>query len=361
MKRPLFYLILPLFCVSCNNAVHTVADVLDTFPCTVELNGRDTVIAQLLAPSDIIVTDSLLIVGEPQANPMVSLYDLSGRCLSRFLQKGRGPGETLNLMRVSLYSPSLIQVAVDPEAVYVYDIDRLLRGEPLPQREHHFPADVHAFPSIAMCSDSMFLYVGKNQDDDSSTDMLRFCIRQEENGIIETFGTYPVDDRTIEKLPADDFSRPTAYQGTAVLSPDRSKAVVTYYYAVGFDILDLPGRRISESVFYQYPQVESVTIPQLKVQAVRRVPESFRGFLDCCCNNEHIYVLYSAKKFSEPDYNIGNYILKYDWTGTPLCIYTLDCPTSCFAIDSEETVIYAAVQDENGASVVSYDMPAGRI
>lgn len=102
MKRPLFYLILPLFCVSCNNAVHAVTDVLDTFPCTVELNGRDTVIAQLLAPSDIIVTDSLLIVGEPQANPMVSLYDLSGRCLSRFLQKGRGPGETLNLMKVSL-------------------------------------------------------------------------------------------------------------------------------------------------------------------------------------------------------------------------------------------------------------------
>ena len=360
MKRPLFYLILPLFCVSCNNAVHTVADVLDTFPCTVELNGRDTVIAQLLAPSDIIVSDSLLIVGEPQANPMVSLYDLSGRCLSRFLQKGRGPGETLNLMRVSLYSPSSIQAAVDPEAVYVYDMDELLKGEPLPQREYHFPADVHAFPSIAMCSDGLFLYVGRNQDDDGPN-MHRFCIWQEGTGEIETFGTYPADDRIIDRLPADDFSRPTAYQGTAELSPDRSKAVVTYYYAVGFDILDLPGRRISNSVFYQYPQVESVTIPQLKVQAVRRVPESFRGFLDCCCNNEHIYVLYSAKKFSEADSNIGSYILKYDWAGTPLCIYKLDCPASCFTIDSEETVIYAAVQDENGASVVSYDMPVGRI
>lgn len=211
-----------------------------------------------------------------------------------------------------------------------------------------------------MCSDGMFLYVGRNQDDDGPN-MHRFCIWQEETGKIETFGTYPADDRIIDKLPADDFSRPTAYQGTAELSPDRSKAVVTYYYAVGFDILDLPGRRISNSVFYQYPQVESVTIPQLKVQAVRRVPESFRGFLDCCCNNEHIYVLYSAKKFSEADCNIGSYILKYDWAGTPLCIYKLDCPASCFTIDSEETVIYAAVQDENGASVVSYDMPAGRI
>lgn len=67
------------------------------------------------------------------------------------------------------------------------------------------------------------------------------------------------------------------------------------------------------------------------------------------------------KKFSEADCNIGSYILKYDWAGTPLCIYKLDCPASCFTIDSEETVIYAAVQDENGASVVSYDMPAGRI
>lgn len=174
-----------------------------------------------------------------------------------------------------------------------------------------------------MCSDGMFLYVGRNQDDDGPN-MHRFCIWQEETGKIETFGTYPADGRIIDKLPADDFSRPTAYHGTAELSPDRSKAVVTYYYAVGFDILDLPGCRISNSVFYQYPQVESVTIPQLKVQAVRRVPESFRGFLDCSCNNEHIYVLYSAKKFSEADCNIGSYILKYDWA-------------------------------------VSYDMPAGRI
>lgn len=114
-----------------------------------------------------------------------------------------------------------------------------------------------------MCSDGLFLYVGRNQDD--GPNMHRFCIWQEETGKIETFGTYPADDRIIDKLPADDFSRPTAYQGTAELSPDRSKAVVTYYYAVGFDILDLPGRRISNSVFYQYPQVESVTIPQLKV------------------------------------------------------------------------------------------------
>lgn len=86
----------------CNNTVQPDADILATFPETLELTVCDTVIADLIEPSDIILVDSHFVIREPQGNPMNSVYDISGRCVRQFLQRGRGPGETNNLMGTSV-------------------------------------------------------------------------------------------------------------------------------------------------------------------------------------------------------------------------------------------------------------------
>ncbi len=357
MKRNVIIcIVIPLLCVCCKNLTTSSVDVLEEFPELIELNAKDTVMTHLIDPSGILVTDSLFVISQPGGSPMISLYDLSGRCLQSFLHRGRGPGETTNLLRTSLHSPSSIQVSVASERVYIYDIESLLNGNLLPKSTYKLPGNTYAFPSISMVSDNDFLYVGKNLPEDQSGER-RFCIYHENTDKVESFGAFPEEDRSIEEFPKDDFSRHTAYQGIPILSPDRTKAVVIYFYAVGLDILDLEEYQIDTSVFYQYPQVESVKIPELDVYVVRRIPESLRGFIDCWCNNEHIYVLYSGKKFTDTSYSTGNYILKYDWMGMPLCIYKLDQSTSCFTIDNDETFIYAVVQDETSSSIMRYEMP----
>lgn len=358
MKQLPLYVVLAFFCVCCKNVSPSGTDVLAQFSDRVSLDCRDTVVAHLVNPMGVVfAADSLLVVSEPQGSPMILIYDLSGRLVQGFLRRGRGPGETSNLLRTSLCSPASIQASVDPETVYIYDIDRLLEGDIQPREEFALPSGAYAFPSISVLDSTHLLYVGKDPSGEPAEEH-RFCIYNTVTGITETFGSYPEEDRLIKEFPADDFSKPTAYQGTPVFSPDHSKAVVIYYYAVGFDILDMDGRRIDRSVFYQYPQAEAEWLPEIETHVVRRNPDSQRGFLDCWCNDEHIYLLYSGKTFSQPDYGEGKYILRYGWDGSPQRLYELEHEASCFTVSADESSIYSVVQDREEAYVVRYDIPA---
>ena len=357
MKQLPLYIVLAFFCACCKNITPSGTDVLSQFSDRVGLDCRDTVIAPLVNPMGVVfAADSLLVVSEPEGSPMILIYDLSGRRIQGFLRRGRGPGETPNHLRTALCSPNSIQASVDPETVYIYDIDSLLEGDVLPRDEFTLPSGTYAFPSISVLDSIHLLYVGKDRSKEPAVEH-RFCIYNTSTGVTETFGSYPEDDRLIKKFPTDDFCKPTAYQGTVVISPDHSKAVVIYYYAVGFDILDIEERRLDKSVFYQYPQTEVEQIPEIETHVVRRNPDSLRGFLDCWCNDEHIYVLYSGKTFSQPGYGEGKYILRYGWDGSPQRLYELEHETSCFTVSADESSIYSVVQDSEDAYVVRYDIP----
>lgn len=180
-----------------------------------------------------------------------------------------------------------------------------------------------------------------------------FCIFENRN---LTVGEYPAEDVSIEKFPTENNCKLNAYQGTPVLKPDRSKSVVTYYYAVGFDIIDLETLRLEQSLFYQYPQVEASYIPELKTHAIKRDMNSLRGFLDAWCSDDFIYFLYSGKTFSDPNHTAGKYILKYNWSGEPLCLYELDRDIACFALDKDETTLYAGLSEEESSRIICYSL-----
>ncbi len=342
--------------VSCStNAPKPATDLLTQFPKTVALSGAETAVSGLLAPDGIIVSDSLIYVTEFRNDPMLSLYSRSGKPIAQFLRKGRGPGETSNLLRTSSYNDTIVQVSVDPESVFLYDRNDLMQGNLLPYATYQLPKGNYAFSTILKYGKDDFLYSGKvsNTTHDCET---RFCVYHAATDTIDTFGEYPTEDTEIDKLPAEDYSRVTAYQGEPILKPDHSKAAVMYFYAVGFDIVDLEKLAIETSVFYQYPRVEAAYIPQIKANAIRRNPDTLRGFLDGWCSDEHIYLLYSGKKFSEPDYSVGRYILQYDWNGKPICCYILDREVGCFASDKAESCIYAGFSDETGGCILRYGL-----
>lgn len=343
-----------LFSCTKNNSVTTV-DPLTQFSKTIELKEPKIIISDLLDPTGIIILDSLIMVSEPNNDPMVSLYCLSGKFITSFLRKGRGPGETSNLLDISPYTDSIIQISVDPESVFLYNKNDLLSGNLLPYNEYNLPKGNYAFSTIMKYSDNEFLYVGKNSNKRDECDN-RFCIYHADSDAIDFFGEYPVEDVSITKFPTEDYSKLNAYQGKPLLKPDHSKSVIIYYYAVGFDIIDLETLKVDKNIFYQYPQVETAYIPELKANAIKRNMNAFRGFLDAWCSDNHIYFLYSAKTFSAPDYSIGQYILKYNWDGDPICLYQLDKEISCFALDKDETYIYAGLSEETEARILRYNL-----
>lgn len=303
--------------------------------------------------SGIIVWDSLVILGGSANDPMISVYDVSGKLLAACLRKGRGPGETAQLLRLSPGDDATFQAAVDPESVFLYRFDSIAAGNRLPHRIYALPPGNHAFPAATHIGSGKLLYVGRQPRDANSK---RYCIFDTNAGTVRPFGDYPSDDRAIREYPTDDNSKLTAYQGFPVLKPDRSKAVVIFYYAEGFEILDVCDPGVRKSVFYQYPQVDLAYIPEFKIHVVKRREDSFRGFLNAWCSDNAIYVLHSGKRFSDPSYGTGRYILKYDWDGEPLCLYRLDRAVSCFALDETESFLFAVSSGEDAVELLRYRM-----
>lgn len=343
-----------LFSCEKHNSVSTI-DVLKQFSKTIELSQPEVLISDLLDPAGIIKLDSLLVISEPMNDPMLTMYSISGKHIANFLRKGRGPGETSNLLFATSYTDSTFQVTVDPESVFLYKMKDVLSGKTLPYCEFNLPIGKYAFSTILKYNDDDYLYIGKDSEKHDNNDN-RFCVYHADSKTIDSFGVYPEKDESIVEFPTEDYSKLNAYQGRPVLKPDHSKSVISYYYAVGFDIIDLKTLHIEKSLFYQYPQVEVSYIPELKINAIKRDLNSLRGFLDVWCNDDSIYFLYSGKFFSNSDHSAGKYILKYNWDGEPLCIYQLDQEISCFTLDKGETTIYAGLSEGMSACIICYSL-----
>lgn len=327
-----------------------VQDVFSAFSQIHYLDNPQLVLADLYDPQNIMLMDSLLFIRESKNDPMLWAYGLSGECHASFLRKGRGPGETSNLLRICPCDKDTFQASVDPESTFVYRIDSVLNGGKLPAEQYHLPTGSFALSPVITCGEGRLLYIGRVMGDANET---RFCMYDTATEKIHSFGSYPAGDKEIAEYPVDDYSKLTAYQGDICLKPDGTKAVVIYFYAVGLDILDLQCLEIETSVFYRYPQVELNYIPALKANVVKRKMDGYRGFKDVWCSDDHIYILYTAKRFDEA-YNTGRYILKYDWEGNPLCVYQLSQDVSCIAIDTDETWIYAGISDDKNAQLIRY-------
>lgn len=326
-------------------------DIFGDFSETKYLTNFEIVSSSFLYPQDIVIIDSLVIANERDSDPMIVRFNMSTQSSDKFLRKGRGPGETTNLLSVRAYGDSLIQASVDPETLFIYDIYDI--DKRLPIEIISLKQGSYAFSTITKTGTGDLIYCGKDPENKKS-DNTRFCIYEPRTDSVYCFGEYPSEDNGIKDIPAEDFSRPTAYQGNIIVKPDNSKAVAIYLYAVGFDIINIEERSVLLSKFYQYPQITTTWIPDLNINAVRRIPEAYRGFIDSFCSNEHIYFLYSGKTFNESNYSSGRHILKYDWNGKPVCHYILEEDVDTFAMDKNEENIYATKIDEEAGYLIRY-------
>lgn len=89
------------------------------------------------------------------------------------------------------------------------------------------------------------------------------------------WGTFPEEDKM--EYPAFDESKQTAYQGNLFISPDCTKAAFVFYYAIGFDVLDLSGHTVRHFI-WKYPQVKIQYVDMLSVNLVKGADGWQRGF-----------------------------------------------------------------------------------
>jgi len=354
MRKWFFMIALIAMCCACGVREYNTFDfeIFEDFPSEANLVKEEIVLSDLLYPRGLVLIDSLLFINERQSDPMIVCYNTMTGVKTSFLRKGRGPGETTNLLNVVAYGDSMIQATVEPETLFIYSADSI-RNATLPTDIISLKAGHYGFSTITKVGLRSLIYIGKDVDNKKSNNT-RFCIYDTKTGQVDCFGEYPIDDKSLKHIPAEDFSRPTAYQGEIIVKPDGSSAVAFYFYAVGFDIIDIDKREITTSKFYQYPGVTSSYIPEIGANAIRRVPKAHTGFIDSFVSNDHIYFLYSDKRFEDSRYSSGKHILKYDWKGIPVGHYVLDEEIDTFTIDKDERYLYATTTDLENTLLIRY-------
>ena len=140
------------------------------------------------------------------------------------------------------------------------------------------------------------------------------------------------------EYPAFDESKQTAYQGHLVISPDCTKAVFVFYYAIGFDVLDL-GAHTVRHFFWKHPQVNIQYIDMLSVNLVKGTDGWQRGFCDAGVTDKHIYLLYKNTDAS--------FVLVYDWDGEPVKAYSFEEEVIKIFVEPTGTKLYTLSIDEN--------------
>jgi hypothetical protein len=116
------------------NAQKTVNFSFDDFEEVIELKGEKLYLEDpLMNPLGIILSDTFLFVRNKQANPAVDVISLnSGKTISRFCRRGRGPGELVAPFCVQYIEDEkkfMVQDLVGKKVVF-FDLDLILADAP---------------------------------------------------------------------------------------------------------------------------------------------------------------------------------------------------------------------------------------
>lgn len=240
------------------------------------------------------------------------------------LKIGRGPGEAIHVNSIAL-SGDTLNVEAEPEMTLQYRIDRI--PETLLK-----PFNVIEHPGVLGRGEmTAFLH---NYDDPENSTMYASIPRNDSTVVF--WGKFPEGDKM--EYPAFDESKQTAYQGHLVISPDCTKAVFVFYYAIGFDVLDL-GEHTVRHFFWKHPQVNIQYIDMLSVNLVKGTDGWQRGFCDAGVTDKHIYLLYKNTDAS--------FVLVYDWDGEPVKAYSFEEEVIKIFVEPTGTKLYTLSIDEN--------------
>lgn len=326
--------------------------IWNDFKDVVNLSEEICVSKECIAPQHLVLIDTLLFYEEQKDWHLLRCLNLKTGKIKNFLSRGNGPNEALNVINLSFYlkENNFLQAFVSPEMIHLYNMADMANSEVRPFQEIKMAEGQYAYSSAFLIGQEEVFYAGKKDENDTC----RYCVYDFKKDSLYSYGTFPREDLNCQNFPTTDSSRQLAYQGHFVTSPDGKKLFFYFYYALGFEIIDIENRKIDFSKFYQYPDVAINHIPQLGINKLSCNPDSYRGFLDASATENHIYVLYADKHFNE-DYSSGSHVLEYDWYGNPLKHYKLDVEVTSISIDEEENYLYCTTNEEDGR-IIKYEI-----
>jgi hypothetical protein len=286
-------------------------------------------------PDFIFSHEDCIILSEPQLNYLISSYNMVTKSFTRFLSKGAGHDELLDIQQINIYrnDSSCFVKSTYSKEIFVYSFN-----DPLPLMREEIPGNNASF------------FFDNNKIVCSQYGEKRFALYDRQNNSTVEFG----DSIVIENCTPDLVSY--VLQGLCTGNTELKRIVWASIYGDIFEIYDY-GNPDSIKTIISVKGVFPV-IDALQKQPVLS-PESKLGIVSIAATNKYIYMLYNESKIKDfsdkkDDVLLCNKILVYDWDGIPQKILKTNKFIRSVSYNKKHKKIFCLGYDDTGNGKIFY-------
>jgi hypothetical protein len=284
-------------------------------------------------PGDLEIVDSLLFILDWQNDYYLSAYSLnSGKLLKEFGKKGRGPQELSRAISIDYNSKdhSLDCFTRAPKRVNSYSLDTL--NYIATYSPTMMPKDGSCYHAKKFGSG----YIGTGR-------FVQGMYALFEDEKVNYYGEFPKFTGS-EKLSSSEKS--SLLQGLLKVHPSKNKFVFVSSFNQTLDINRLENNCFEKIKRYSFDKSKYSSLGN---GAAAKLSTDIYSYCDVDVTDQYIFCLYVSSTFEEylKDRYLGDYLLIFDWNGTPIKKYKLEKPLNHIAFDDGTNSIYGlALEDE---------------
>lgn len=309
----------------------------------------------ILMPVSLIKYGEYYLIEKGQGNNIVDILSLSTDEIINCFRKGRGPGEVTTGSSFQIIDNTMYLYDISTQRYLSLDIDETIANRiTIPNVVYRFntsredgkplrPFVLHQIDNNRFISTGIF-------PEDSW-----FCLTDSCYNYLSG-GDY-LDYDVVSQMERDDVKHSFHVSSVFGVHPDGNKAICAFCPVAAFSIFQIDKTTLEEKYRYIVNRDPGAWSPGSSMgnAAISWKPESIRGYLDVCVDNNNIYLLYSGKKVGDkesPSY-VCKHLLVYDWSGRPIERYLLDTEVS--SIWLEENKLFCVTSYPN-AKIVIYQL-----
>lgn len=293
------------------------------------------------SPSGIEVADSLLFIKSNRSGKFIQVFSYPGcRYLFSIIEKGRGPGELVNLSMICVDNDNLYALGSETKQMLVFNIRDLENRVTEPRAIKRYDQITFPILSYAASVDTVIIL---------NTGYPRVMVFDNDGLIKESpYGLPEEDSSDLEKI--DPMYIPSLWN--CQIDHDESNHILAVTTMLG-DCLEI----IDTRSFERKIVIGEGGYPALYTEGGRTSLGKIEGYYDVKIHDGQIYALFSGlskKKLHEDMRNGvstplgGNLIKVFDLRGNLMKTYELDFYSNGFCIDKEShSLILLDPNDEN--------------
>lgn len=345
-----YYCLLLFLLLGCNLKITKDAFLTD-FNKTIHLTMEKSLIksSNIGEIVDMLVIDSFLVSNEIFTSKIFKLYSIqTGKLISNFIDKGRGPNEMLFPHILNCYDATHFTTFDNnnKELIYFSLDDFCKLNFRFNKKEKIEFNSTKSFAAVSyLLNDSTVLCTGFFEKS-------QYILYNLKSKSVKYFLDYPSDPK--HKGETNEI-KGTAFQGQISVKPDRKKfANATGAILEICEFNDNEIKRLFRKIYY-FPEYKVI---QNHAAFVRTQPYAFHSITS---TDSYIYMIYSGRSMQDfgEEYYAGNNLLVFDWNGNPVTRFVLDRYLKNFTLNEKEMKIYGYSTNPNSGEpeIITYQIP----